>query len=356
MSSKHTAMQNQSPVEIASREIHLSSRPKGWPTLDNFNLVETKVPAPGEGEVRVRNLFMSVDPYMRGRMREAKSYVPPFQVGNVLEGSAVGEVLESRIDSLLSGDIVTSMMGWREYFVCNERSLRKVDRNVRPLSAYLGILGMPGMSAWVGLNLVDVKGGDVVFVSAAAGAVGSIAGQLAKQRGCKVIGSAGSTDKVKTLIEDLGFDTAFNYKEGGIYAQLKKAAPEGIDVYFDNVGGEHLEAALSVMRVNGRIIACGSVSMYNEEVPPPGPRNLSLFTSKRLTMKGFIVTDWFQQMPQFLKQVGALWSDGKLKMKETVVEGIDNAPHAFLDMLRGGNVGKMIVKLATQSPAPTRAK
>jgi hypothetical protein len=287
---------------------------------------------------------MSVDPYMRGRMREAKSYVPSFQVGNVLEGSAVGEVLESRIDTLQPGDIVTSMMGWREYFISNERGLRKVDKNIRPLSAYLDVLGMPGMSAWVGLNLVDVKAGDVVFVSAAAGAVGSVAGQLAKLRGCTVIGSAGSSEKIKMLTEELGFDAAFNYKDGSIYAQLKKAAPEGIDVYFDNVGGEHLEAALSAMRVNGRIIACGSISMYNEETPPPGPRNLPLFTSKRLTMKGFIVTDWFQQMPQFLKEIGAYWSQGKLKMKETVVEGIENAPQAFLDMLRGGNIGKMIVK------------
>jgi NADPH-dependent curcumin reductase CurA len=345
MSSKLAAVHDQSPIEIASREIHLASRPKGWPTLDNFKLLKTTVPPPAAGEVRVRNLFMSVDPYMRGRMREAKSYVPPFQVGNVLEGSAVGEVLESRMDSLQPGDVVISMMGWREYFVSNERSLRQVDRNIHPLSAYLSILGMPGMSAWIGLNLVDVKPGDVVFVSSAAGAVGSIAGQLAKLRGCKVIGSAGSPDKIKMLIEDLGFDSAFSYKDVDIYAQLKKAAPDGIDIYFDNVGREHLEAALSAMRVNGRIIACGSISMYNEEVPPPGPRNLPLFTSKRLTMKGFIVTDWFEQKPEFLKQVGMLWSQGKVKMKETVVKGIENAPQAFLDMLHGQNIGKMIVKL-----------
>jgi NADPH-dependent curcumin reductase CurA len=345
LSSNHAPVQAESPVEIASREVHLASRPKGWPTLDNFELFKTKVPLPAEGEVRVRNLFMSVDPYMRGRMREAKSYVPPFQVGNVLEGSAVGEVLESRIGSLQPGDIVTSMMGWREYFVSNQRRLRKVDKNIHPLSAYLGILGMPGMSAWVGLNLVDVHSGDVLFVSGAAGAVGSIAGQLAKLRDCKVIGSAGSPDKIKMLIEDLGFDAAFGYRDVDIYTELRKAAPDGIDVYFDNVGGKQLEAALSAMRVNGRIIACGSISMYNEEIPPPGPRNLPLFTSKRLTMKGFIVTDWFEQMPEFLKQVGALWSHGRVKMKETLVQGIENAPQAFLDMLRGQNIGKMIVKL-----------
>ena len=332
-------------TDLTSREVQLASRPKGWPSLENFNLVETKIPPPADGEVRVHNLFMSVDPYMRGRMKEAKSYVPPFQLGKPLEGAAIGEVLESRNEAFQTGDIVNSILGWREYFVSNERGLRKLDKGIRPLSAYLGILGMPGMSAWVGLNLVGVKAEDVVFVSGAAGAVGSIAGQLSKLRGCRVVGSAGSQDKVKMLIEELGFDAAFNYKDGGVYAQLKKAMPDGIDVYFDNVGGDHLEAALSALRTNGRIAACGSISMYNEEVPPPGPRNLPLVTSKRLTMKGFIVTDWFNQIPEFLKEVGTYWSQGKLKMKETVVEGIEDAPQAFLDMLHGGNIGKMIVKL-----------
>jgi len=332
-------------TELTSREFQLASRPSGWPSLENFRLVESKVPHPADGQVLVRNLFISVDPYMRGRMKDAKSYVPPFQLGNTLEGSAIGEVLESRIPTFQQGDIVNSFLGWREYFVSDERGLRKLDKTVRPLSAYLGILGMPGLSAWVGLNLVNVRGEDAVFVSGAAGAVGSVAGQLAKLRGTKVVGSAGSPEKVKMLIEELGFDAAFNYKDGGIYPQLKKSMPGGIDVYFDNVGGDHLEAALSALHTNGRIIACGSISMYNEEVPPPGPRNLSLITTKRLTMKGFIVTDWFNQIPEFLKEVGAFWSQGKLKMKETVVEGIENAPQAFLDMLHGSNVGKMIVKL-----------
>ena len=347
MSSKTETLTSDRPAEgaLISREIQLASRPKGWPSLDNFSLIETKVPPPSAGQVRVRNLFMSVDPYMRGRMKEAKSYVPSFQLGKTLEGTAIGEVVDSRIEGFQAGDIVNSMMGWREYYVADERGLRKLDKNVRPLSAYLGILGMPGLSAWAGLNLVDAKAGDTVFVSGAAGAVGSMAGQLAKLRGCKVIGSAGSQEKVKMLIDELGFDAAFNYKDGGIYAQLKKAMPDGIDVYFDNVGGDHLEAALSALRNNGRIAACGSISMYNEEVPPPGPRNLPLVTSKRLTMKGFIVLDWFHQIPQFMKEVGEYWSQGQLKLKETVVEGIENAPRAFLDMLRGGNVGKMIVKL-----------
>jgi NADPH-dependent curcumin reductase CurA len=341
-----SSTQERTIVEVVSREFHLASRPKGWPTLENFSLVENKIAPPAEGLLRVRNLFMSVDPYMRGRMKESKSYVASFQLGKALEGSAIGEVVDSRNPAFQPGDIVNSMMGWREYFLSDGQGLRKLDKSVRPLSAHLGILGMPGLSAWVGLNLVEVKAADTVFASGAAGAVGSIAGQLAKLRGCKVVGSAGSPDKVKMLTEELGFDAAFNYKDGNIYAQLKKALPDGIDVYFDNVGGEHLEAALSALRTNGRIIACGAISMYNEELPPPGPRNLSLLiTSKRLTMKGFIVTDWFNQMPEFLKEVGGYWAQGKLKMKETVVEGIENAPQAFLDMLHGGNVGKMIVKL-----------
>lgn len=331
---------------VISREIQLVSRPKGWPTLDNFRLVESPVESPRDGEVLVRNLFLSVDPYMRGRMNDVKSYVPPFQIGKTMEGGAVGEVIESRDAGFTPGDIVTSMFGWREYFVTAPDKLQRARKNVRPLSAYLGVLGMPGLTAWVGLNLVNVKGEDRVFVSGAAGAVGSVAGQLAKLRGCSMIGSAGSAEKVKMLTEELGFDAAFNYKEGSVYSQLKRLAPDGIDVYFDNVGGEHLEAALSALRVNGRIIACGGISGYNEESPPPGPRNMMLFVSKRLTMKGFIILDWMSSMPQFLIEVGGYWSAGKIKLKETVVDGIENAPQAFLDMLRGGNVGKMVVRLA----------
>lgn len=330
---------------IVSREIQLVSRPKGWPTLANFSLVESPVESPRDGEVLIRNLFLSVDPYMRGRMNDVKSYVPPFQIGKTMEGGAVGEVIESRDTGFSAGDIVTSMFGWREYFVATPDKLQRARKNVRPLSAYLGVLGMPGLTAWVGSNLVNVKGEDRVFVSGAAGAVGSVAGQLAKLRGCSVIGSAGSAEKMKMLTEELGFDAGFNYKEGSVYSQLKRLAPDGIDVYFDNVGGEHLEAALSALRVNGRIIACGGISGYNEEFPPPGPRNMMLFVSKRLTMKGFIVLDWMSSMPQFLIEVGGYWSAGKIKLKETVVEGIENAPQALLDMLRGGNVGKMVVKV-----------
>lgn len=331
---------------ILSREIRLASRPHGWPAPANFTLARAEVPEPLEGQVRVRNLFMSVDPYMRGRMNDAKSYVPPFQLGQPLDGAAVGEVVDSTVATIKPGDIVTSNLGWREYFVTGSNAVRAVDPNVKPRSAYLGVLGTPGFTAWVGLRLFDILAGERVFISGAAGAVGSIAGQLAKLRGCPVVGSAGSPEKVTWLLEDLGFDGALNYKEGDVTRRLRAAMPDGIDVYFDNVGGPQLEAVLAAMRVRGRIIMCGAVSQYNDETPPPGPRNLALIVTKRLSLKGFIVIDWSENLPEFAREVGTLYSAGKLKYRETVVEGIENAPVAFLEMLRGANIGKMVVKLA----------
>jgi NADPH-dependent curcumin reductase CurA len=288
---------------------------------------------------------MSVDPYMRGRMNDAKSYVPPFQVGAALEGGAIGEVMESRAEDLPPGSIVLSSLGWREYFVADARQVRRIDRPVEPLSVYLGALGMTGLTAWAGLTLTEVRAGDRVFVSAAAGAVGSVAGQIARLRGCFVVGSAGSDDKVRLLTEEFGFDAAFNYKSGDVTAKLHAAAPEGIDVYFDNVGGDHLEAALAAMRVNGRIAACGHISRYNAETPPAAPRNLIFIVGKRITMRGFIVTDWNRRMPEFLAEVGPYVADGRLKWKETVVDGLDHAPQAFIDLFSGENTGKMIVRL-----------
>ena len=293
----------------------------------------------------MRNLFMSVDPYMRGRMNDVKSYTPPFQIGKALEGGAVGEVIESRAAELQPGDHVQSMRGWRDVYVATPVELRKIDPSIKPLSLYLGVLGMPGMTAWVGLRLVDLKAGDRVFISGAAGAVGSIAGQLAKQRGCFVVGSAGSDEKVQLLQSELGFDAAFNYKSGDVRKLLPAAAPEGIDVYFDNVGGDHLEAALGSMRDHGRIAACGSISRYNDEAPSPGPRNMFLIVTRRLTIRGFIILDHMHELKTFFTEVAPLVRDGRLRAQETVVEGLANAPQAFLDMLRGVNVGKMIVKL-----------
>jgi NADPH-dependent curcumin reductase CurA len=330
---------------MTAHEIHLASRPKGWPSAETFAHATSELAALQDGEVLVRNLFMSVDPYMRGRMNDVKSYVPSFQIGRPLDGGAIGEVMESRAADLKPGDVVQSMRGWRDAFVAPAAELRQVDTRVQPLSLHLGVLGMTGLTAWVGLQLVGLKAGDRVFVSAAAGAVGSVAGQLAKQRDCFVVGSAGSDQKVDALTSDFGFDAGFNYKHGNIREQLADAAPDGIDVYFDNVGGEHLEAAIACLREHGRIAACGAISRYNEEGPVPGPRNLFLFVTRRLTMRGFIVSDHAREMKAFAAAVGPLVQAGKVKARETVVRGLENAPQAFLAMLRGENLGKMIVKL-----------
>jgi NADPH-dependent curcumin reductase CurA len=333
-------------TKITSREIRLVSRPQGMPNADNFALVRTELEPLQDQQVLVRNLFMSVDPYMRGRMNEGKSYVPPFEIGKPLEGGAVGEVVESRAKEFKLGDAVTSNLGWREYFIASPNELHPVSRDIQPLSVYLGALGMTGMTAWAGLNLVEVKGGDIIYISGAAGAVGSVAGQLAKLRGCRVIGSVGSMAKVMFLREECGFDIAFDYKTAPVLEQLNMEAPDGIDVYFDNVGGEALEAALSVLRVHGRIIACGGISRYNEEEPQPGPSNLFNMTTKRLTMKGLIVSDWMNRRGDFENEVGGYFRSGKLKNKETVVEGIDQAVSAFIGLFKGQNVGKMVGKLA----------
>ena len=331
---------------ITSREIRLASRPVGVPTADNFTLAETTLEPLQDEQVLVRNLFMSVDPYMRGRMNDRKSYVPPFEIGKVMDGGAVGEVIESRSKEFEVGEVVTSRYGWREAFIATPKELHSVDKAVEPRSVYLGTLGMTGMTAWAGLTMMEVKAEDVIYLSGAAGAVGSTAGQLAKLRGCRVIGSAGSDEKVKHLLDDCGFDAAFNYKTGPVLEQLNHAAPDGIDVYFDNVGGESLEAALSALRLRGRIIACGGISGYNEETPQPGPSNLFNMTTKRLTMKGLIVGDWLDRQRAFEKEVGGLYQEGKLKSFETVVDGIEHAPDAFIRLFNGGNVGKMVVKIS----------
>lgn len=331
---------------ITSREIRLASRPKGHPNAGNFTMAQVVLEPLQDGQVLVRNLYMSVDPYMRGRMNDAKSYVPPFELGKPLSGGAVGEVIESRAKEFKPGDTVVSFLGWREYCIARPQELHSVGRDIHPLSVYLGVLGMTGMTAWAGLQLVDVKAGDVIYISGAAGAVGSVAGQLAKLRGCRVIGSAGSAEKVTFLRTDCGFDSAFDYKRGPILEQLNRATPDGIDVYFDNVGGEALEAALSALRVHGRIIACGAISGYNEETLPPGPSNLFYMVTKRLTMKGLIVSDWLDRQSEFEKEVGGYFRAGKLKHKETVLEGIERAVDAFIGLFQGQNVGKMVVKLA----------
>jgi NADPH-dependent curcumin reductase CurA len=329
-------------------EIRLAARPTGRPTLDNFALAEVPVPRPEPGQVVVRNVMMSVDPYMRGRMNDAKSYAPPYQVGRPLEGGAVGHVVESTVDDLRPGDLVLHGLGWRDYAVLDAKSTAKIDPEVAPLGAYLGVLGMPGLTAYAGLvEVAAIKEDDTVFVSSAAGAVGSAAGQIAKLRGAKqVIGSAGSDEKANYVRDELGFDATFNYRNGPVADQLAKAAPDGVDVYFDNVGGDHLEAAISAMNVHGRIVVCGMISQYNATEPSPAPRNLSQFIAKRITMRGMLVRDHAHLRPQFVDEVGEWVRDGKLKYAETVFEGLRNAPTAFLAMLDGQNLGKMLVKIA----------
>lgn len=332
---------------LRNREIHLASRPQGVATAANFSIEEAQVRPPENGEVVVRNSFISVDPYMRGRMNDAKSYVPPFKVGEVLDGGAVGEVIESCSPQLSVGDTVTHQFGWREYAIGEAGSFRRVDTAAAPPTAYLSALSMIGLTAWVGLvDIAQMKEEDVVFISAAAGAVGSLAGQIAKLRGAaRVIGSAGSDSKVSFLRDELGFDAAFNYKSGSIRKQLRDAAPNGLDVYFDNVGGEHLEAAIGVSNNFGRIALCGAISQYDSAQPPAAPRNLTMCIGKRLTMRGFIVTDHDKRFRDFIAEVAPWIADGRLQTRETIVDGIENAPQAFLGLLRGDNTGKMLVRI-----------
>jgi NADPH-dependent curcumin reductase CurA len=336
-----------SAVPDKALEVRLASRPKGWPTLDNFDIVEAPVVEPGENQILVRNKIMSVDPAMRGRMNDAKSYVPPFQVGKALDGGAVGEVIASRSERFSPGQTVLHQAGWREFSTVDDSRVFAVDPDAAPLSAYLGVLGITGLTAYAGLfEVAEFTAGDVVFVSGAAGAVGSIAGQLAKLHGAsRVIGSAGTAEKVRHLVEDLGFDAAFNYKDAPVAEQLKQAAPEGIDLYFDNVGGDHLDAAIGSLHEFGRIAACGAISQYNATEPQPGPKNMIQFVTKRLRMRGFIVIDHFDLMPRFGEEVAALVRDGKLRYEETFVHGLRNAPEAFFGLLRGENTGKMLVTI-----------
>ena len=332
-------------MTTSSREIHLASRPQGWPTPDNFRTVDVELPDPGPGEVLVRNTVMSVDPYMRGRMNDVKSYVPPFALDAPLDGGAVGEVVASASDDLAVGDTVLHQAGWRTHALLPARAARRVDASQVPASAYLGALGMPGMTAYVGLTRVaGMKEGDTVFVSGAAGAVGSAAGQMARLLGAaKVIGSAGSAEKCAWLTDELGFDVALNYKDAPIGRQLREHAP--VDVYFDNVGGDHLEAAIFAMADFGRIAACGAIADYNADAPVPGPRNMMMFVSKRLTLRGFIVSDHGDAASEFYRRAGAWLADGSLRYRETYVDGLDHAVDAFLGLHRGDNTGKMLVRL-----------
>ena len=332
---------------ITSREIRLKSRPVGTPVADNFELATVDLPAPGAGEVQVRNHWMTVDPYMRGRMNDVKSYSPPFALGEAMQGGAVGEVIASNDPSLAVGDLVQSMYGWREAFNAPASAVQKLETFGLPPQAFLGVAGMPGMTAWVGLlKIAAMKDGDVVFVSGAAGAVGQIVVQIAKIKGNTVIGSCGGADKVAYL-KSIGCDEVIDYKaEPDLTAALNRVAPKGIDVYFENVGGEHMDAAIAAARPFARFALCGMISQYNSTGEMYGVKNLIQAVGKSIRLEGFIVSNSFQHLPEFLKDMSGWIAGGQIQWKETIDEGIENAPGAFLKLFKGENTGKMLVKLS----------
>lgn len=334
-----------------NKQIVLASRPQGEPTTANFRLVETEVPALADGQVLVRNHFLSLDPYMRGRMNDAKSYAAPQPLDQVMIGGTVGEVVESRNAPFQPGDKVVGMGGWQQYAVVDASQpglLRKVDTTHIPLSAYLGAVGMPGVTGWYGLvKICEPKAGETVVVSAASGAVGGVVGQLAKARGCRAVGIAGGPDKCRYVVEELGFDACLDYKlhtdVKSLTTALKDACPQGIDGYFENVGGMILDAVMPRMNAFGRMAFCGMISGYNgEPIPMTYPQ---LILQSRLKLQGFIVSEHMTVWPEALKELGTMVASGKLKYRETVAQGIEAAPEAFLGLLKGRNFGKQLVKL-----------
>jgi hypothetical protein len=333
-------------VALTGRQVHLVSRPVGWPAPEDFRLVEVEVPEPSDGQVLVHNQFLSVDPYMRGRMNEARSYAPPYRLDAPMTGGAVGEVLASRSPQLRDGDLVLHQAGWREYAVLDAGRTRKLDPTVATPSAYLGVLGLTGFTAWVAVvEIAAMRPGETVFVSGAAGAVGSVTGQVARLRGAaRVVGSAGTPAKLARLGE-LGFDAGFDYHDRPVRDRLREAAPDGVDIYVDNVGGEQLEAAIGALNPFGRVALCGAISVYNATEPAPGPRNLSLAIGKQLTLRGFIVSSYEHLRDRFDAEMAGWLREGMVRYDETVVDGLENAVGAFLGMLRGQNTGKMLVRV-----------
>ncbi len=330
-----------------SRQIVLKSRPDGMPTESNFQLSEETLSPIADGEFLVQNEWMSVDPYMRGRMNDSESYVPPFQIGKPLEGGCVGKVIESRHADFAVGDYVLGNLGWREKWKSSGRGVSKVDPQLAAPQTYLGVLGMTGMTAWAGLTRVaELKPRSTVFVSAASGAVGSIVCQIAKAMDCRVIGSAGKAKKIAWLREKAHVDEVFNYHEtDDLSATLGKLAPKGIDVYFDNVGGDHLEAAIDHMNLHGVIVSCGMISTYNQTEPAAAPRNLFKIIGKRIRMEGMLVFDFLGQREAFINDMSRWIKSGEIVWEETITNGLENAPAAFIGLFKGDNVGKSLVRL-----------
>lgn len=336
---------------LTSREWSLASRPVGEPQASNFQMNTLDVPSPSDGQIQVRNEWISVDPYMRGRMMDRESYVPPFQIGETMQGGAVGRVTASAHADYAVGDLVSSMAGWREAWTATPEVVlaQKLPETPIPDSAFLGVVGMPGLTAYAGLlEIGQPKEGETVFVSGAAGAVGSTVCQIAKIKGCRVVGSAGGPDKA-AFLKSIGVDDVIDYREhqgaDALTKALGAAAPNGIDVYFDNVGGDHLQAAINVANPGARFPLCGMISQYNDETPRPGPNNLIMLVGKGLMLKGFIVTTYAHLQPQFVKDMSEWIPAGKMQFRETVLEGIEKAPDAFMGLFKGSNLGKMLVKL-----------
>lgn len=331
---------------MQNKEIRLSSRPTGLPTPENFQINDSEMPTLDDGEVMIRTLYISVDPYLRGRMREGRSYVPPFAIGEVITSGVVGEVVESRAAGFAAGDTVTGMLGWRLYNIAKAGELRKVDPNIAPVTTALGVLGMPGLTAYFGLlDIGQPKEGETVVVSGAAGAVGLTVSQLAKIKGCRVVGIAGSDDKNKYLRDELGVDAVINYKTENVALALKEACPERIDVYFDNVGGEISDAAILLLNQGARIVLCGQISLYNLDKPDVGPRPQPYLLVNSALMKGFIITGYAARFTEGITQLAQWLAAGKLKYAETIVEGFENTPQAFIGLFAGDNLGKQIVKV-----------
>lgn len=327
-----------------ARAWHLKSRPEGLPTSDNFELKDVELPPLSEGTIRIRNLWLSVDPYMRGRMRDVKSYVPPFQVGEPMDGGAIGEVVESNAEGFAPGDLVQHMAGWRDEAVVPARTANKLPNLGVPPERFLGVLGVTGITAYFGLlDAAKAKDGDILFVSAAAGAVGSTVVQIAKAKSMTVIGSAGGPEKCD-FVRSLGADQVIDYKATPILKSLSAAAPDGIDVYFDNVGGDHLDAALAVARNHARFAICGMIEGYNR-AEPTSLRFVMRIIAARIALKGFIVFDYFPRMAEFYSEMGPWVASGAVKSRETIADGLEKAPDAFLGLFEGANTGKMLVRL-----------
>jgi len=325
----------------------LAQRPDGRPNAECFEFVDREVPDPGRNEVLVRTLYMSVDPYMRGRMRDAESYADPWAVGEPMQAGVVGEVVESNHPRWEAGDVINGNLQWAEYAVAKGHELVGVDPEVAPVSTALGVLGMPGRTAYFGLlDVGEPKPGDTVVVSGAAGAVGSVVGQVAKEAGCRVVGVAGAQEKIDWLTGELGFDAGINYKDEDVHGALREAAPDGVDVYFDNVGGPVTDAVFRELNVRSRVVVCGQIALYNATEVPTGPRKLTQLIQKRARVEGVLVRDYDDRYEEATERLAQWVDDGTVQYRETVTEGLENAPEAFLGLFDGVNIGKQVVQVA----------